>query len=98
MEPGNTTWICSKRLDADKLLFVLGVCCPRDHLRCLCFGLGEIVFALIFAVELTLRFAVAGCDFFAGPERYWNIFDMTLILAQVSEQVCSDVVQKVLRL
>ncbi|CAE7040778.1 Cacna1h [Symbiodinium natans] len=51
------------------------------------FAVSEIVFALIFAVELTLRFAVAGCDFFAGPERYWNIFDMTLILAQVSEQV-----------
>ena len=43
-------------------------------------------FAFVFTVELSLRIAVAGCEFFTGPERNWNLFDTTLILAQVMEQ------------
>lgn len=56
------------------------------------FAISEMFFAFVFAVELSLRFAVAGCEFLTGPERNWNLFDTTLILAQVMEQAIFTVV------
>ncbi|CAJ1406578.1 unnamed protein product, partial [Effrenium voratum] len=56
------------------------------------FIISEMVFTVIFLVELLLRLCVYGRTFFRGPERGWNIFDMVLISAQVVDQVISTTV------
>jgi len=50
------------------------------------FVVSEIVFAIIFLMELILRVSAYGCQFFTGPDRAWNLFDTLLITSQALEQ------------
>ena len=60
-------------------------CIPCHQLPSFCCW-GEIVFAIIFLMELILRVSAYGCQFFTGPDRAWNLFDTLLITSQALEQ------------
>lgn len=49
-------------------------------------GVMDVIFCLAFIVELALRLAAFKKDFFRNPEdRWWNIFDMVLVLQNTLE-------------
>lgn len=56
------------------------------------FDATEVVFCVIFTVELALRIFAHRCDFFFGHESAWNLFDAALILLQLAEQAISAAV------
>jgi len=56
------------------------------------FDVAEIVFCIVFTVELALRIYWHRWDFFFGTEKRWNIFDAFVILLQLAEQVARGLV------
>ena len=46
----------------------------------------NVIIVLIFVAEIVLKFVAHGCrDFFCGPDRWWNNFDLAIIAASVFE-------------
>jgi len=51
------------------------------------FDTGEVVFNVVFAVELMMRLLAYECAFFSGPERNWNVLDMCLVIPSAFESM-----------
>jgi len=51
------------------------------------FGHIEIVFFILFAVELLLRVSVWRCRFFRGPDWAWNLFDTVVVVIAGMEEI-----------
>eukprot|EP00929_Paragymnodinium_shiwhaense_P051451 TRINITY_DN25890_c0_g2_i1.p1 TRINITY_DN25890_c0_g2~~TRINITY_DN25890_c0_g2_i1.p1 ORF type:complete len:1165 (-),score=239.14 TRINITY_DN25890_c0_g2_i1:263-3757(-) len=51
------------------------------------FNISEEVFAMVFTAELGLRLLAFGTWFFYMPEWKWNIFDITVVCLQLSEEI-----------
>mmetsp|Transcript_55318 Transcript_55318/g.131989 ORF Transcript_55318/g.131989 Transcript_55318/m.131989 type:complete len:736 (+) Transcript_55318:108-2315(+) len=49
--------------------------------------LGDMAFALLFAIELFIRIAVDGRRFLKGKDRYWNAFDTFVFVLQAIDAV-----------
>jgi len=49
----------------------------------------EMVFCILYSVELGLRLFVFRWDFFKPPDRGWNLFDMALVFQSIYEQFAS---------
>merc|ERR1719335_1514929 len=49
----------------------------------------EMVFCILYSVELGLRLFLFRWDFFQPPDRGWNLFDMALVFQSIFEQVAS---------
>eukprot|EP00930_Biecheleria_cincta_P048546 TRINITY_DN3382_c0_g2_i1.p1 TRINITY_DN3382_c0_g2~~TRINITY_DN3382_c0_g2_i1.p1 ORF type:complete len:655 (-),score=91.15 TRINITY_DN3382_c0_g2_i1:442-2406(-) len=48
------------------------------------------VFTVLFSLELTLKICVLGCwDFFNGPDKLWNFFDILIVSLSVLELLLS---------
>jgi voltage-gated sodium channel len=50
------------------------------------FRVVEVCFCAAFAGELLLRLIVERCQFFKGPDRAWNIFDLVVVALQLAEE------------
>ena len=48
----------------------------------------NVIIVLVFVSEILLKFLAHGCiEFFCGPDKLWNIFDLCIISASVLETV-----------
>ncbi len=47
----------------------------------------ELVFTIFYTCELCAKFACMKCDFFAGRDGRWNMFDSFLVLTAIYQQV-----------
>eukprot|EP00927_Polykrikos_kofoidii_P084329 TRINITY_DN8850_c0_g2_i1.p1 TRINITY_DN8850_c0_g2~~TRINITY_DN8850_c0_g2_i1.p1 ORF type:complete len:768 (+),score=103.33 TRINITY_DN8850_c0_g2_i1:77-2305(+) len=45
----------------------------------------ELIFLLIFAIEIILRLVIFGCDFFTGSGWAWNLFDLFVVFVDMTE-------------
>jgi len=50
------------------------------------FRIVELIFCVIFTVELFLRFVAYGCKIFCMRGWQWNVYDMTLVIAQLVDE------------
>eukprot|EP00746_Dinoflagellata_sp_MGD_P142483 gnl/MRDRNA2_/MRDRNA2_75441_c0_seq1.p1 gnl/MRDRNA2_/MRDRNA2_75441_c0~~gnl/MRDRNA2_/MRDRNA2_75441_c0_seq1.p1 ORF type:complete len:620 (+),score=98.36 gnl/MRDRNA2_/MRDRNA2_75441_c0_seq1:213-1862(+) len=51
------------------------------------FHWAEVIFCVLFALELFLRLAADGSQFLTCPEWRWNIFDLVIVLASSTEML-----------
>lgn len=59
------------------------------------FRLIEMVFCVVFVIELTLRIIVHGKAFFVGPGWQWNWFDAVLVFLQLLDELMSAIVDAI---
>jgi len=56
---------------------------------------GEIIFLVIYTVELVLRFSVHGLYFFCNRDASWNIFDFVLVCISLYDLLLSSMLDNV---
>lgn len=51
----------------------------------------DMAFCLAFVIEIVIRMLVERCSFFRGETKYWNLFDLALVVLAFQEQVSAFV-------